>query len=173
MSRILITALICLPLLAKAGGGAADDTTHSPKKASIYSAVIPGLGQAYNHKYWKIPIIWAAMGTSVYFIIDNNRNYHQHRDEYLYRINNNGLALDPELEGYSESQLRTLLDQYRRWRDLSYVATGIFYALNIVDAAVDGYFWRFDTSTDLSFRIRPTFISTAGITPGLRFGIKF
>jgi hypothetical protein len=78
------------------------DTTHSPKKAVILSAILPGAGQVYNKKWWKVPIIYAGLGTAVYFFIRNNREYHLHRDEYLYRINNGGLTQNPDLEIYSE-----------------------------------------------------------------------
>lgn len=149
------------------------DTLHSPKKAAIFSAVLPGLGQAYNKKYWKIPIVYAALGTSVYFIIDNNKNYNLHRNEYLYRINNSGATGNLDLIDYSETQLLTLTNQYRRWRDLSVVVTAAFYALQIIDATVDAYLWRFDKSDNLSFRFRPTLLNTTQISPGLKFSIKF
>jgi hypothetical protein len=150
------------------------DTTHSPKKAVILSAILPGAGQVYNKKWWKVPIIYAGLGTSVYFFIRNNREYHLHRDEYLYRINNGGLTQNPDLEIYSEGNLRTIIDQYQKWRDLSVVAIAGVYALQLVDAAVDGYLFRLDTSNDLSFHFRPSFIQTPySFHPALRVKIKF
>lgn len=149
------------------------DTTHSPKKAALLSAVLPGAGQFYNHKYWKIPIVYAALGTTAYFIVDNNRQYKQYRTEYLYRLNNGDNPSDASLVNYSTSQLRTLTDQYRNWRDLSWVVLGAFYAINIVDAVVDAYLWRFDVSDDLSFQFRPTLLNTTQLNPGLRFSLKF
>lgn len=149
------------------------DTTHSPKKAMILSAVLPGAGQIYNHKYWKVPVIYAAMGTSLYFILDNSKQYKNYRTEYVYRLNNNGAVSNLDLADYSESQLRILTDQYRTWRDLSYVVMAGFYVLQIIDATVDGYLWRHDTSPNLSFEFRPSFVSTAGGMAGFRFRIKF
>lgn len=180
MSRYLFFFLFFLPALS--GFAMKDtlkkdrlafDTTHSPKKAMLLSAVLPGAGQAYNRKFWKMPIVYAAMGTSVYFIIENNRNYKLYRSEYVYRLNNGGSFSNPDLQLYSDGQLRILLDQYRRWRDLSYVALAGFYALQIVDAAVDGYLWRHDTSRDLSFAFRPSFISTTGGMLGFKMRLKF
>ncbi len=150
-----------------------DTVFHSPRKAAIYSAVLPGLGQAYNRKYWKMPLVYAAVGTSIYFIVDNTRNYRRFRNEYLFRINHSGQGSDQGLQNYSDSQLRTVIDQYQRWRDLSYVALALSYVLNIVDATVDGYLWRFDTGPDLSFRLRPTLVDVTRATPGLHIRIKF
>lgn len=150
------------------------DTTHSPKKAVFLSAVLPGAGQVYNKKIWKVPIIYAGLGTSFYFLIRNQKQYNIHRDEYLYRINNNGATNNVDLEIYSESNLRTIIDQYQRWRDFSIVAIAGVYALQLVDAAVDGYLWRFDTSDDLSFAIRPSvFSSYTSVHPGIKLRIKF
>ena len=150
-----------------------DTNFHSPKKAAIYSAILPGLGQGYNRKFWKIPVVYAALGVSTYFVIDNSRNYKRYREEYIYRINNPGLTNDTDLSVYDDGQIRTIIDQYQRWRDLSYIALGAFYILNIVDATVDGYLWRFDVSDDLSFHLRPSVFATTSLHPGFRLSIKF
>ena len=106
----------------------------TPAKAAFYSAVLPGLGQAYNKKYWKIPLVYGAIGTSLYFYIDSNNKYHQYRDAYKRR-----------LEGYDDDKFsyldndRLIAGQkfYQRNRDLSALVTLAFYALNIIDANVD------------------------------------
>lgn len=150
------------------------DTTHSPRKAVFLSTVLPGAGQVYNKKLWKVPIIYAGLGTTAYFLIRNQKAYNLHRDEYLFRVNNNGNTNNPDLEIYSESNLRTIIDQYQRWRDFSIIGIAGIYAIQIVDAAVDGYLFRFDTSDDLSFTIRPSvFSSFTGVQPGLKLRIKF
>jgi len=150
-----------------------DTNFHSPKKAALFSAALPGLGQAYNRKFWKIPVIYAALGVTTYFVIDNSRNYKRYREEYIYRINNPGLTNDTELSVYDDGQIRTIIDQYQRWRDLSYITLGAFYVLNIVDATVDGYLWRFDVSENLSFHLRPSLSATTRLYPGFRLSIKF
>ena len=121
----------------------------TPAKAAFYSAVLPGLGQAYNKKYWKIPLVYGAIGTSLYFYIDNNKKYHQYRDAYKRR-----------LEGYTDDNY-TYLDNtrliagqkfYQRNRDLSALVTLAFYALNIIDANVDAALLQFNVDENLSVR---------------------
>lgn len=124
---------------------------HIPFKATILSTLLPGAGQIYNHKYWKAPIVWAGIGISVYFIVDNNKNFQHYKDAYLLSLDGN----NPYEGEYSSSQLLSITDQYRRWRDLSYVVAGFIYLLNIMDATVDGYLVSFDVSEDLSLNLRP------------------
>jgi len=119
----------------------------APSRAAFYSAILPGLGQAYNKKYWKVPIVYGAMGTSLYFYFDNNKKYNQYRDAYKRR-----------LAGFNDDQFQYLDDNrliaaqkfYQRNRDLSLLITGAFYILNIVDANVDAHLMQFNVSDDLS-----------------------
>ena len=129
--------------------------THSPKKASLFSAVFPGAGQIYNKKYWKLPIVYGGIGLSIYFIIENEKQYNLFRHEYLDRIK--GYETRPELELYSNDQLLTIQNTYRRWRDMSYIATGLIYVLQIVDAAVDAHFfyWEEEMNENVTLRIAP------------------
>jgi hypothetical protein len=123
----------------------------SPSKAAFYSAILPGLGQAYNGKYWKIPIVYAAMGTGIYFYITNNRNYNRYRRAYKRR-----------LAGFTDDEFQfvvtdndALIDAqefYQRNRDLSLLLTVVAYVLNIVDANVDAHLLQFNVSDDLSLR---------------------
>ena len=143
----------------------------TPAKAAFYSAILPGLGQAYNKKYWKIPIVYGAIGTSLYFYIDNNKKYHQYRDAYKRR-----------LEGYTDDNFsyldktRLIAGQkfYQRNRDLSALVTLAFYALNIVDANVDAALLQFNVDENLSLRpiIYPndvTFKTNVGLTLNYNF----
>lgn len=141
-----------LAAVADTTGGA---RLHSPRKATILSAVVPGAGQIYNRKYWKAPIVWAGLGTCVWFIQDNHREYHRYRNAYLALVDDDPNTID-EFEGrYAPEQVRNVMDTYRQWRDLSYLITGLVYMLNIVDANVDAHFVRFDVSPDLSMSIGP------------------
>jgi len=138
----------------------------TPAKAAFYSAILPGLGQAYNKKYWKIPLVYGAIGTSLYFYIDNNKKYNQYRDAYKRR-----------LEGYNDDDYKFLDDSrliagqkfYQRNRDLSALFVVGFYVLNIIDANVDAALIQFNVNERLSMRpeIYPadvTFKPNVGLT---------
>jgi hypothetical protein len=142
---------------------------HSPNKAAIYSAVLPGLGQAYNKKYWKIPVVYAGFGTMAYFINSNAIEYNKFRNAYDYKTSTNP---DPSkyneyVNKYPEASLLQGRDYYRRNRDLSYILTGVWYLLNVVDAAVDAYLFDYDVSEDLTLHIRPDimYIQSQIVTP--------
>jgi hypothetical protein len=129
---------------------------HSPFKATIMSTVLPGLGQVYNGKWWKVPIIYGAFGGLIYSSVFNNAKCRTYRNAYLLRVDEDPTTID-EFEGqYSDANLRELVDTYQRNRDLSLVFTGVFYALNIIDASVDAHLKDFDVSDDLTLKVRPT-----------------
>ena len=164
------------------------DTPHSPHKATFYSAVLPGLGQAYNKKYWKIPILYAGIGTLVYAINFNSRYYNKYsvayRDFLIQDPGNTGYlevlppTLDPEdvLDGGSqadwfENALKNKKDYYRRYRDLSYIGLAVIYVLNLVDASVDAHFKTFDVSDDLSLHIEP-YMRPTTTTSGMGMSVR-
>jgi len=131
---------------------------HSPKKAALYSAALPGLGQAYNKKYWKIPIIYAGFGTLVYFIDNNNTEYNKFKAAYSYVISEDtGEPPNEYVERYESNseKLRKIKDFYRRNLELSYILSGALYILNILDATVDAHFFHFDVDKDLSLEVSP------------------
>ncbi|TVR41581.1 MAG: hypothetical protein EA392_01450 [Cryomorphaceae bacterium] len=143
---------------------------HSPRKATIYSAVLPGLGQAYNRQYWKVPIVYAGVGVAVYFLQDNIKQANFYRQSYL-----NATDGDPSTvntSGYSPPQLRELVIQHQKWRDYSYLGLVAVYLLNIVDAQVYGHLFTFDVSDELSLRIAPSVLPTAQPMAGLTFCLK-
>lgn len=133
----------------------------APSRAAFYSAVLPGLGQAYNKKYWKIPIVYAALGTGVYFYIFNAEQYHRYRDAYksrlagftddeFYDINGSGVVVgNPDV---SDNALRDAQKFYQRNKDLSLLITVALYALNIIDANVDAHLKQYNVNEDLAFR---------------------
>ncbi|WKK67305.1 DUF5683 domain-containing protein [Lutimonas zeaxanthinifaciens] len=113
----------------------------SPARAAFYSAVLPGLGQAYNKKYWKIPIVYAALGTGVYFVVDNQQKYDRYRDAYKLRISGrpdefDGTGDNPNI---SDDGLIRAQDIYKKNRDLALFITLGLYALNIIEANVDAH----------------------------------
>ena len=129
----------------------------APSRAAFYSAVLPGLGQAYNKKYWKIPIIYAGMATGVYFYIQNDKDYDRFRNAYKRRLAG---FTDDEFYGEGENPIISndrLIDAQKsaqRNKDLSIVVTLVFYLVNIVDANVDAHLKQFNVSDDLS--LEPT-----------------
>ena len=119
----------------------------APSRAAFYSAILPGLGQAYNKKYWKVPLVYGAMGTSLYFYFDNNKKYNQYRDAYKRRLAG---FHDDQYQYLDDNRLIAAQKFYQRNRDLSLLITGAFYILNIVDANVDAHLMQFNVSDDLS-----------------------
>ena len=131
---------------------------HSPAKATILSAILPGAGQFYNKKYWKIPILYAGFAAIIYSVDFNQDRYIIYKNALQTRTDGDETTLD-EFEGiYSEENLRTLKDFYRRNRDLSYIIGGIVYVLNILDSHVDAHLYYFDVSDDLSMKVSPVMI---------------
>jgi len=127
----------------------------TPSKAAFYSAVLPGLGQAYNKKYWKIPIIYAGMAAGVYFHIQNDKEYDRFRNAYKRRLAG---FTDDEFYGEGTSPLVStdrLIDAQKsaqRNKDLSIVMTLVFYLVNVIDANVDAHLRQYNVNDDLSLR---------------------
>ena len=150
----------------------------APAKAAFYSAVLPGLGQAYNKKYWKIPIIYAGIGAGIYFYSTNNKDYNRFRDAYKRRLAG---FTDDEFWGEGDTPIISsdrLVDAQKssqKDKDLSIVVAVAFYLLNIIDANVDAHLRQFNVSDDLSlkpnFEINP-FDSKANYTLTLKYKIK-
>lgn len=135
-------------------------TEHSAQKATIYSAIIPGWGQAYNKKYWKVPIVWAGLATVGYFIYSNQSNYNNYKDYYIYLRDNpdSTIATSDPLRPLTSSDLSTILANigtFRKNRDLSVIVLFAVWGLNVIDANVDGHFFDFDIDEDLSLNLRP------------------
>lgn len=127
----------------------------SPTKAMIFSAVVPGLGQAYNKKYWKIPIIYAGIGTTLYFFDSNNKIYKEYKQAYINKTDTATSTIDI-YPAYSETQLLEYENQYRRYRDMNAMLIVLFYSINIVDAYVDAHLSTFDVSDNLTLHVAPS-----------------
>ena len=123
----------------------------APSKAAFYSAVLPGLGQAYNKKYWKIPIVYAALGAGVYFYSTNNKEYNRYRDEYKRRLAGNN-ANDGEFPGVSDEGLINAQQTLKRNKELSLLITIGLYALNILDANVDAHLLQYNIDDNLALK---------------------
>lgn len=124
----------------------------APSRAAFYTSVVPGLGQIYNKKYWKLPLVYAGIGVPVYFWVDNQKNYIHYRNEYKNRLQGNTSQLDPKLAGLDDERLVDGQNFYRRNRDLSVVVAVGFYILSIVDANVDAHLMQFNINDNLTIR---------------------
>ena len=141
---------------------------HSALKATVLALTLPGAGQAYNHKYWKMPIVYAGLGTCAYFIVNNTRQYRHYKAEYIKAADD-----DPStISEYTAGQIQPVMETYHRWMDISYFSLIGVYALQTLDANVDAHLFKFDISNDLSFYWAPQMMfhgSSKGVTFGLQF----
>ncbi len=179
--RAILIALLCLSSLVLRcqdnDARRVDSNSHDPRIATLRSAILPGFGQVYNEKYWKVPIIYGGLGASAYFIRRNTKRFKEYRSALVAR-NKSGVS-DPYQGIYNEQQLNTLKETYRRWRDLSYISLFAVYVLQVVDANVDAHLYDFDVSDDLSLRIQPWSgelgkrLSPRSPGNGLTFSLRF
>lgn len=126
-----------------------------PRRAARSSAILPGLGQVRNKRWWKVPLIYGGFASFVIAYRDNDRQYDYFLKEVNYRLANNQNPGNPELAGYSFEGLVKIKDNFRRNKELSIIGGVLVYAVNIIDAYVDAKFFRFDISDKLSFQARP------------------
>jgi len=154
---------------------------HSPRTAAIRSAIVPGLGQIYNKKYWKLPIVYGALGGCAGVFAYNFNNYKDtrfaYRVKYNMRVNRTDSALfvqiNPLLKPLDEESLRYYRDQFRRDIDYSVLFFMILWGLNVVDATVDAHLKSFDVGPDLSFQLKPgrsELAGTSGVSLVLKIG---
>lgn len=123
----------------------------APAKAAFFSAIVPGLGQAYNKKYWKIPIVYGAIGSSLYYYSWNNKKYQEFRDAYKSRLAGN---TNDKYNYLDDSRLITAQRFYQRNRDISFLFATAFYILNIVDANVDAHLLQFNVNENLTLETK-------------------
>lgn len=146
-----------------------------PAKSTIYSLLLPGLGQLYNGEFWKVPIYWGLMAGSIHFVIDNNTQYK--RWKWIY---DQATSEDPEVEKPPQSaeNAKYYRDAYRRMRDYSILAVAISYLLQVIDANVFAYMQDFEVNDDISMKVAPSVVpmgdyAMARPAVGLSIGLKF
>jgi len=184
INYIVISLILCLSLISYSQQNNPSDSildsanVHSVKKAVILSACLPGLGQIYNHRampkgrkkaYWKVPLIYAGLGASSYFLIQNQLTQSSLKKEYRNRMS--GGSLNPTWELYDDQALVTLQRQYLDNRDLSMLLFFVMYGLQVADAGVEAHFVNFDVSDDISLRIKPKMFQQDAI--GISLQLKF
>ncbi|MDH4474285.1 MAG: DUF5683 domain-containing protein [Fluviicola sp.] len=157
----------------------AKDTTHSIKKAILFSAVLPGSGQIYNHlampkgkkkAYWKVPLIYAGLGATGYFLFRNNTLKNDLRTEYESRQAGN--VASEQFEIYDDAGLLQLYSIHRQRRDLFILALGFVYLLNVADAGVEAHFVSFDVSENLSLSVEPVLMENYRLGVGIRLNFR-
>ena len=146
---------LALFIIVSATSSAQEYGDKIPKKAALYSAILPGAGQVYTKKYWKVPVIYGGLITSAYYINESNDLYQLYKSTYLNRLDGD---FNDNLN-YSDSDLRTLTEHYRRNREVSALLFTLTYILNIVDASVNAHLFDYDVSEDLSLHIQPVYFS--------------
>jgi hypothetical protein len=139
---------------------------HSPRKAAIRSAILPGWGQVYNRKIWKVPIVYGALGTTAGVFMFNLKQYKKIQFAYRALVNNDTDELKkvaPELQPFiayrATDQLYNARSEVRQNIDYSVLVFLLFWGLNVVDALVDAHLKDFDVSPDISMKIKPTYNS--------------
>lgn len=161
--------------LEKANGPTKKTLKLNPTKAGLYSAVLPGLGQVYNKKYWKVPIVLGAVGAGVGIAVWNDNQYRKYREYYIAKLNgtpNEFVDTHPWLDKVA---LGNAQDRSKRQRDYAIAITGLIYILNIVDAVVDAHLYEARHDPDLT--LNPAMIQDQyGIVPpktGLSLSYRF
>ena len=140
-----------------------------PRKATIRSAMVPGWGQIYNKKYWKVPLVYGALGVTAGVFFYNVKNYKSLRQAYIYKTDTlpgNDELIDPKFKNLSAGALKSYRNTFRQNIDYSVLFFILFWGLNVVDATVDGHLKQFDVDENLSLKIKPGYSPMAN-TSGL------
>ncbi|SMP30065.1 DUF5683 domain-containing protein [Chryseobacterium profundimaris] len=161
--------------LEKANGPTNNTLKLNPTRAGLYSAVFPGLGQFYNKKYWKVPIVWGAVGAGVGIAVWNDNQYRKYREYYIAKLNGTPNEFVDSHPWLDKVALGNAQDRAKRQRDYAIAGTALIYILNIVDAVVDAHLYESRKDPDLTFT--PSVIQDQyGIAPpktGISLSYKF
>lgn len=172
-----------LPPVVTSRQDTVSNTTHPkynlvPKKAILYSAVVPGMGQLYNRQYWKMGVVYAALGTGTGFIIFNLKEYHYWRKTYVGFLNNDTTVInkepqfDPNRGGGGAPSVKKVQDYYEKNLQTSVLLTGLGYILQMVDAIVSAHLRDFDISPDIGLKVRPVAMPNNSLGIGLVMNFK-
>lgn len=187
LKKVVFTVLLSVTLLnimvaqdtipqlsAPAISNKTDKELHSAHKATIYSLLLPGLGQAYNKKYWKIPVIYAGFGALTYSFIINKNEMDKFTEAYQYVTNNDSFPIDNEyiIRYPDPDDLLRGREFYRRRVELTVIFSAAWYLLNVVDAAVDAHFFDYNISDDLTLRLDPVFLMPIGRQDRFANGVR-
>ncbi len=157
---VTIASLLLLIFVAPPQAVSQEKTTdtlylkHSPKKATYWS-LIPGAGQVYNKKYWKLPIVYAGFGVIGYFAVTNRNEYLKYHDAYICSATMGEKCTNELAQKYSTEDLKSIRDYYRRNTELSFIAEAVWYILQMLDAVVDAHLYYWNVDDDISLKIEP------------------
>ncbi|HSW68163.1 MAG TPA: DUF5683 domain-containing protein [Bacteroidales bacterium] len=181
----ITTGFIIVALMLVNTVSIAQDTTqiqiahrvHCPERATWYALALPGLGQAYNRKFWKIPIVYAGFAGLGYNAHINRIEFLKFREAFQHVLNQDTIPINnPYIDRYNLQQLRQGMDFYRRNMEFGYILTGFWYILTVLDAVVDAHLFDYDISEELSLRASPVMLPNlasrryiSGMTLTLRF----
>lgn len=185
--KVVLLVLLCFMVIVPAKAqdtippvldtGVADTNrpaVHSAHKATLYSLALPGLGQAYNRKYWKIPLIYAGFGALAYNFSVNNKEMRLFTEAYKYVTNKDTFPTNnPYITRYPDpNDLLRGREFYRRRVELTVIISTAWYILNVIDAAVDAHFFDYDISDNLSLRVDPVFLMPTGQSDRYAAGLR-
>lgn len=144
----------------------------NPRAAALFSAILPGAGQAYNRKWWKVPIAWGALGTIGYFTFDTQNTYRELRDNYKLLVDDdpNTNPTESPYNTFDATRTKNYRDTFRGYTEKWYLALGVTYLLIVTDAFVDAHLYKFDVSDDLSLQFKPS-LETSNGAPVFGMGI--
>jgi Family of unknown function (DUF5683) len=152
---------------------------HSPLRATLYSAMLPGAGQIYNgnkkegsvfKKYWKVPVVYAGVATCVYYINWNTKNFRYFKQQYIFEQDD-----DPNTiaEQTTQNGNEFWMEKHRKWMEISYFSLAGVYLLQILEANIDAHLFYFDVSNNLSLGLHPTLIPAGKMQPGIGLNMRF
>ncbi|MBL7771643.1 MAG: hypothetical protein JNM95_02130 [Chitinophagaceae bacterium] len=125
-----------------------------PKRAALFSALLPGLGQVYNKNYWKTGVVAVGAGVITYFIVSNRKDYLTYQKDYIYRIDDNPNTVT-SFPNYSTDDVNLLRTGFRKYYEYSIIAASVAYLVNILDAYTSAHLKTFDMSKDISYHFTP------------------
>jgi hypothetical protein len=147
----------------------------NPTKAMIFSLVIPGAGQLYNKKYWKVPIVWGGYAAMIYFIDFSGTQYRYFKQEYIYAVDGDESTVSELMlyKGWGEDDIKEYRDLYHKKLELSYIGLAAMIVLSSADAFVDAHLMKFDVSEDLTLQIKPHIDLNTGAGNAIGLGLGF
>ncbi|MBL7839685.1 MAG: hypothetical protein JNJ75_06065 [Cyclobacteriaceae bacterium] len=148
---------------------------YDPRKAILFAAILPGLGQVYNKKYWKLPLVYGGFAGFGYGVNFYQKGYKEFKGALFDLLESGESSIVVRGQPWSEQSLRTIVDRYRRERDFFIILSAGMYLLQMIDAHVDAHLKEFDLNPNLHVKIQPSMNNDmlTGTTTGISLIVKF